>query len=77
MTAISKTITVNPANNNVTVEQTISPPAVNESVSLFGSSLNSGLGWPVDLLILVLVVIALWSGKRCLETYFFSKRRKE
>jgi hypothetical protein len=67
--ADTKTITVE--DGNLTIEQTSQPTNVEGvEVSSSGFKLNTGMGWGVDVSIVLIVVAALYIGKKYVDRHF-------
>ena len=77
--ADTKTITVNPEDGSVMIQQTdISQGGEGgEGVEVSGSGfkLNTGLGWGVDIAVVLIVVAVLYVGKKYVDRYFAKNKR--
>ena len=74
--ADTKTITVNPDDGSVMIQQTdITQGGEGVEVAGSGFKLNTGMGWGVDVAVVLIVVAILYVGKKYVDRYFAKNKR--
>ena len=72
--ADQKTISVNPDDGSVMIQQTDITQGEGVEVSGSGFKLNTGLGWGVDVAVVLIVVAVLYVGKKYVDKYFANSK---
>ena len=73
--ADQKTITVNPEDGSVMIQQTSQPTSIEGvEVSSSGFRLNTGMGWGIDIAIVIAALAIVYIGKKYVDQWF--ARRK-
>ena len=72
--ADTKTITVNPEDGSVMIQQTDITQGEGVEVSGSGFKLNTGLGWGVDVAVVLVVIALIYVGKKFVDRYFANKK---
>jgi len=70
---MEKTITVDPDTGSVTVEQHEVHEGV--GVSSDGFKINTGMGWGIDIAIVIGAVAIVYIGKKYVDQWFFKKNK--
>ena len=70
---MEKTITINPDDGSVTVEQHEVHEGV--GVSSDGFKINTGMGWGIDIAIVIAALALVYIGKKYVDLWFAKKKR--
>ena len=75
--ADTKTITVDPEDGSVMIQQTDITQQGEQGVEVSGSGfkLNTGLGWGVDVAVVLTAVALIYVGKKFVDRYFASNKK--
>jgi len=71
---MEKTITINPDDGSVTVEQHEVHEGV--GVSSDGFKINTGMGWGIDIAIVIGALAIVYIGKKYVDQWFARKNRR-
>ena len=71
---MEKTITINPDDGSVTVEQHEVHEGV--GVSSDGFKINTGMGWGIDIAIVIAALAIVYIGKKYVDRWFARKNRR-
>jgi len=71
---MEKTITINPDDGSVTVEQHEVHEGV--GVSSDGFKINTGMGWGIDIAIVIAALAIVYIGKKYVDQWFARKNRR-
>ena len=69
---MEKTITINPDDGSVTVEQHEVHEGV--GVSSDGFKINTGMGWGIDIAIVIAALAIVYIGKKYVDQWFARKK---
>jgi len=69
---MEKTITINPDDGSVTVEQHEVHEGV--GVSSDGFKINTGMGWGIDIAIVIAALAIVYIGKKYVDRWFARKK---
>jgi len=70
---MEKTITVDPDTGSITVEQREVHEGV--GVSSDGFKINTGMGWGIDIAIVIAALALVYIGKKYVDRWFTSKKK--
>ena len=70
---MEKTITINPDDGSVTVEQHEVHEGV--GVSSDGFKINTGMGWGIDIAIVIAALALVYIGKKYVDQWFARKNK--
>ena len=70
---MEKTITINPDDGSVTVEQHEVHEGV--GVSSDGFKINTGMGWGIDIAIVIAALAIVYIGKKYVDQWFARKNK--
>ena len=70
---MEKTITINPDDGSVTVEQHEVHEGV--GVSSDGFKINTGMGWGIDIAIVIAALALVYIGKKYVDQWFAKKNK--
>ena len=71
---MEKTITINPDDGSVTVEQHEVHEGV--GVSSDGFKINTGMGWGIDIALVIGALALVYIGKKYVDQWFARKNRR-